>query len=108
MTAFAALTALGAASWLLRISFITGICPARLPTGLQRALEYVGPAVLAALIVTTLVHRSGIGGLFVPSPHLLALVIAGVVSWRWHNLLAPIGAALGSFWLLSLVLPASS
>jgi branched-subunit amino acid transport protein len=101
MTGLVALTAAGLASWVLRIFFITLICPARLPAAVRAALPHVGPAVLAALIATSLVRGGGATALVVPSPRLLALVVAGVVAWRVRSLVATTAAALASFWLLT-------
>ena len=55
MTALLSMVALGAISWVLRIAFIT-LWPAdRLPARLQNGLEYLAPAVLAAIVAVELV-----------------------------------------------------
>lgn len=94
MTAALVLLAAAAATWLLRVLFI-GIVPAdRLPARMRQALPHVGPAVLAALIVTGLVRGGGVPALLVPTPQHLALLTAGLVAWRWRNLAAPMATAL--------------
>jgi branched-subunit amino acid transport protein len=93
MSAFVAL-ALGAlATWLLRVSFITLLPADRLPDRLRRSLRHVGPAVLAALVVTSLMGTGGPAALAAPSAEHVALLAAGVVAWRFRNLVAPITAA---------------
>ena len=50
-----AMVALGAVSWVLRIAFITLLPADRLPARLQNGLEYLAPAVLAAIVAAELV-----------------------------------------------------
>jgi branched-subunit amino acid transport protein len=79
---FAALALLlaAAATWFLRVLFITVVPACRLPPRLRAALADVSPAVMAALLVTQLAHGEGIGGL-VLSDVLATLVAAGVAWW---------------------------
>jgi branched-subunit amino acid transport protein len=94
MSAFVALSLGALATWLLRVAFIAVLPADRLPEGLLRALRHVGPAVLGALVVTTLVGHDGLPALFVPSARHLALLAAALVAVRFRNLAAPIAAAL--------------
>jgi branched-subunit amino acid transport protein len=82
------------ASWCLRVVLITVLPADRLPCRLREALPHVAPAVLAALIAGSLVHGDGLRGLVVPTPTHVALLVAGVVAWRFRSLAAPIAAAL--------------
>jgi branched-subunit amino acid transport protein len=87
--------ALGAlATWLLRAGFIALLPGDRLHPRVRRALRHVGPAVLSALIVTMLVGHGGLPALVTPRPAHLALLAAGLVSWRVRNVLAPMVVAL--------------
>jgi branched-subunit amino acid transport protein len=54
MTALLALLALGAVSWVLRITFVNLLPADRLPTRLRNGLEYLAPAVLSAIIAVEL------------------------------------------------------
>lgn len=94
MSALIALSAGALATWLLRVGFITLLPADRLPVRLQRALRYVGPAVLAALVVSSLAGRAGPPALVQPSAQHLALLAAALVALRIRNLAAPLGAAL--------------
>jgi len=54
-----------------------------LPPGAQRVLRQIPPAVLAALVIPTLLRPDGHLDLW--QPELLAGVVAGLVSWRTRN-----------------------
>ena len=94
MSAFIGLSLGALATWLLRVGFITLLPADRLPEGLRRALRHAGPAVLAALVVTSLVGHSGPAALVQPSAQHLALLAAALVAWRVRNVAAPIAVAL--------------
>jgi branched-subunit amino acid transport protein len=55
MNALIPMLILGAVSWLLRIAFVTLFPADRLPARLQNSLEYLPPAVLAAIVAVELV-----------------------------------------------------
>ena len=60
MSALLTLSACAVATWLLRVAFITLLPADRLPEAAHRALRYAGPAVLGAMVVTSLIgpdHR---------------------------------------------------
>jgi branched-subunit amino acid transport protein len=94
MTVLLALSGGALTTWLLRISFITLLPADRLPPRLRRSLRHAGPAVLGALVVTGLAGHGDAAALLVPSARHLALLVAGLVAWRFRNLAAPIAAAL--------------
>jgi branched-subunit amino acid transport protein len=93
MSALLTLSACAAATWLLRVTFITVLPADRLPDAVHRALRYAGPAVLGAMVVTSLIGPGGLPAL-APSARHLALLAAAIVAWRVRNLAAPIAAAL--------------
>jgi branched-subunit amino acid transport protein len=95
-----ALTAAGLATWLLRVLFVTLVPARRLPAPVRRGLDHAAPAVLAALVATSLVGDAGPLALITPSPMLIALVTGGAVAVMTRQPLAGIAAALGSFALL--------
>lgn len=55
MTALVSMLALAAVCWLFRIAFVTLLPAERLPAQLRSSLEYLAPAVLAAIIAVELV-----------------------------------------------------
>jgi branched-subunit amino acid transport protein len=81
MSATIVLVLAAVTTWLLRISFITLVPAARLPDRVQGALDDVAPAVMAALVVSSLAHGQGVPGL-VPSDVAAALIAAAVA---WHT-----------------------
>lgn len=97
MTLWIAVLLAGLGTYASRAVFIVALADRHLPRRFEQALEYVGPAVIAALVVTLMVDESGslTGGV----PELLALVVAGVVAWKVRNLLAVVAAGMASFWL---------
>lgn len=73
-----------AVTWLLRISFIALVPAARLPVRVQSALDDVAPAVMAALVVSSLAHGEGIAGLVLSD--VAAALVAALVAWRTRHL----------------------
>jgi branched-subunit amino acid transport protein len=82
------------ATWVLRTAFVALLPADRLGPRVRRALGHVGPATLGALIVTMLVGHGGLPALVTPSVRHLALLVAGLVAWRWRNVALPMAAAL--------------
>lgn len=102
MTAFLAILVTGVGTYLTRASFIVGLANRTIPQPVSRGLEFVGPAVLAALVVTLLVDESG--RVAVGVPELAGLAAAGVVGWRTRGVLWTVLAGMAAFWGLQLVL----
>lgn len=78
-----------------------------IPPLLLRALRFVPPAVLSALIVPPLVFFDGqlqLLGQGWLNERLLAGVLAGVVMWRSRNVLLAIVAGMVSLWILQFVI----
>lgn len=97
MTAVLVLLAVAAGSWGLRVAFVTVVDVDTLPAPVREALDYVGPAVMAALVITTLAHGEGHAGLRLSLPEVAGLVTAAVVALRTGSLLWPLAAAVGAF-----------
>ena len=94
LAAVQTLLACAAVTWVLRVLLIVAVPADRLPDRVREALPDVGPAVLAALIVGSLVHGGGLLALVTPTPPHLALIAAGAVAWRFRSLAAPMAVAL--------------
>lgn len=62
----------------------------KLPETMRRALHYVPPAVLSALIAPELVFHEGTLNLALDNPRLLAGLLAIVVAWFTRNTLLTI------------------
>ena len=86
---------------LLRASFLVLVPGEALPHWARRGLRFVPPAVLAALAVSAFVPTTwpvdGPGAL----AHPMAAVVAGLVAWRWGNVLLTIGSGMTALWALN-------
>lgn len=91
-------------TFLLRFSFIALLDKITLPPVVERGLQYVPSAVLAALIVPALVYDDSGLNLSPLNPRLLAGLIAAVVAWRSRNILLTIAVGMAALWLLQYVL----
>jgi branched-subunit amino acid transport protein len=88
----------------LRVAFVTVVDVDTLPSPVREALDYVGPAVLAALIVTTLAHGEGQAGLRLSLPEITGLAAAAIVALRGGTLLWSLASALGTFTVTAMLL----
>ncbi len=95
---------IGVLTYLMRVAFI-GPSRLSLPPSVERALRFVPPAALAALIVPDLVGHNGALVLTLANPRLIAGVVALVVAWRTRNVAATLIIGMAVFWLLSALLP---
>ena len=75
------------------------------PTGwVQRALRYVPPAILAAIIFPELLVRQGHVELDLLNPRLIAGFLAGLVAWRTKNTILSIVVGMAALLLLQQVM----
>jgi branched-subunit amino acid transport protein len=74
-----------------------------IPLIMQRALRFVPPAVLTAIVVPELLYRDSQIDVSLTNVRLLAGVIAIVVAWRTRNALITIGVGMIELWVLSAV-----
>ena len=83
-----------------RLSFIALLGRVETPDLLRRALRYVPPAVLSAIILPEMVVRQGTVDLSLHNHRLLAGVAAALVALRTRNVLFTIGAGMVALWAL--------
>ena len=88
----------GAITFSHRAAFIMLGSRLRMPPILRRSLAYVPPAVLAAIVAPALLVDSGVavGPL---DARLLALLGAGIVAWRFRNLMITFLTGMALLWL---------
>lgn len=96
MSALLAIIAAGLGTYFSRAVFIIALANRQIPFQVRLAMEYVGPSVMAALVVTMLV--GGDGELMVGAPEALSLLTAALVAWRTRNHLLTIVLAMTVFW----------
>lgn len=102
MNAFLAILAVGIGSYLLRSVFILALANRRIPPAVIAALDYVAPAVLAALTVSLVVDTDG--RLAIDLAEAAGLVAGGVAIWKTRNFLLSAGVGMAVLWLLSALL----
>lgn len=101
---WAAILLIGAATYAIRLSFIHLFGRIdEVPPRLKRALRFVPPAVLAALVAPDLLTVRGTVPATLLDERLLAGIVACVVAWRTENVFATIGAGMVTLWLLRFV-----
>ena len=93
-----ALVISGALTFLIRLSFIGLLGKWQPPVWARRALGYVPPAVLAAIIVPEVLVREGVVAPW--SPRLIAALLAALVAWGTKSALLAIVAGMGVLLLL--------
>lgn len=96
-----AIVAIGVATFAIRLSFI--FLFGRIddvPPKLELALRFVPPAVLAALVVPSLVTVRPTVSATLLDERLIAGLVAGAVAWRTESVFATIGVGVGVLWVL--------
>jgi branched-subunit amino acid transport protein len=68
-----------------------------LPPAVARALRYVPPAVLTAIVFPAALMPEGDLALGPDNPYLIGALAAGLVAWRARSLLATIGIGMAVF-----------
>lgn len=95
----------GLVTFATRLSFIALLGKVETPPLLARALRYVAPAVLSAIVFQELLVRGGTVHLALGNARLLAGLLAAGVAWRTRNVLLTIAAGMCALWVLQAVLP---
>ena len=88
----------------MRLSFIYLLGRVRVPDAVARALRFVPPAVLSALVLPQLLMPSGQLDLGLANHRWLAGLIAILVAWRTRSILLTILAGMTALLLLQLLL----
>jgi branched-subunit amino acid transport protein len=70
-----------------------------LPDPIFKALKFVPPAVLAAIIMPALILPNGNPDITFTNPPLIAGIFSGIIAWRTKNLLLTIVLGMLFFWL---------
>lgn len=88
MSAWLAVLGMAAVTYLARLSFIVLPADARIPEWLQRALRYIGAAVLPALVMPDVLFRGVSGGMPFDAYRLIAALVAALVAWKTRSIMA--------------------
>ncbi len=101
MTEFVAIVIIGTGTYLTRLSFIAAVGDRQMPDWALVPLRYVAPAVLAAIVAPAVMITDGSISLApAANPRFLAAIVAGLVAWRFRNVIAVIVSGMGTLWLL--------
>ncbi|HEY0753869.1 MAG TPA: AzlD domain-containing protein [Ktedonobacteraceae bacterium] len=96
----------GAATYLIRLSFIAFFGKREIHPLLLRVLRLVPIAVLSAIIWPQLFLLNNTLDLSLVNPRWLAGLIAGLIAWRTRNVLLTISVGMVALWILQwLALP---
>lgn len=102
-TLWLTIVAMGVVTYAIRLSLILAWGRVAVPDSLQRALRFVPPAVLSAIIFPELLRPQGALNVSLGNMRLLAGFIAAVVAWRTKNTLLTIGVGMAALWALQAV-----
>ena len=105
MDLFVVFLIIGIITLLMRVSFMLLFGRIAMPHALLRALRFVPPAVLSAIIVPELAVQSGQVAITWTNPRLIAGLFAVIIAWRTKNILLTIAFGMIMLWLLQSVLP---
>jgi branched-subunit amino acid transport protein len=94
LTIWFTIIGMGVLTFLLRLSFIALLGRVRLPAVVQRGLNFVPPAVFAALIIPDIFNNQMMPFSLQTHARLVAGAIAVVVAWRTKNVVLTIGTGL--------------
>lgn len=104
MNLWAAILVGGALTYLTRLSFILAFGFFDPPPILKRALRFVPPAVLSAIVFQELLIRDGTANLSFDNTRLFAGLLAIIVGVRTRKSLLVIAAGMTALWLLNWLL----
>ena len=100
MTAWLIVIGMGVVTYLIRLSLIALLGRIDVPPIVQRALRFVPPAVLSAIIFPELLSPGGSLDISLGNVRLLAGILAALVAWRTRNVLLTIAVGMAALWIL--------
>jgi branched-subunit amino acid transport protein len=107
VTFWVVVVAVGALTYLSRLSFIALFNRVRMPLLVSRALRYVPAAMLTAIIVPAVALRgSAAPDLALEYAKLAAALVAALVAWRTRNPAATIVSGMAVLWIAQWLLRA--
>lgn len=96
MSQFIAIALAGIGTYLSRAIFIIALADRRFPPLALRALEYVAPAVMGALVVSMLTTSEG--EVVIAAPELAGLSCASMVAWKTRNHIYTLLTGMAVYW----------
>jgi len=105
MKEFFLIAGMAAATMATRIPLLVLLSRRKLPESISRALRYVAPAVLAAIILPIVLLPDGKLSVQINNAPLAASLVAVLVSWRTRNLLLTILLGMAALLVMRALLP---
>ncbi len=100
MTLWLTMVAIGIATFAIRFSFIYLFGRYEIPDRLRRALRFVPPAVLTAIVFPELLMPGGVFDFSLWNGRLLAGTLAALVAWRTKNVVLTILVGMAALYIL--------
>ncbi len=94
----------GVITYAIRLSFILLFGKIEAPASLLRALRFVPPAVLSAIIFPDLLLHGGSVNLSFQNARLLAGIVAALIAWRSKNVLLTIIAGMLALFAIQMLI----
>ena len=94
---------MGVITYAIRLSMIIMSGQIQLGDHLQRALRYVPPAVLSAIILPEMLQPGGTLDVSLGNERLLAGLIAIVVAWFTQNMIWTVAIGMIALWILQAI-----
>jgi branched-subunit amino acid transport protein len=95
---------MGLVTYAIRLSLIGALGDWQVPPLVARALRFVPPAVLSAIILPELLRPDDRLDLSLSNARLLAGLLAAVIAWRTRNVIVTIVVGMVTLWLLQWVM----
>ena len=105
MTLWLIIIGMGIITYAIRLSLIVLLGRVDVPVIVQRALRFVPPAVLSAIIFPELLRPGGALDISPGNARLIAGVVAALVAWRTKNVILTIAVGMAVLWLLQAMIP---
>lgn len=101
MNLWLTMIAIGFATFAIRLSFIYLFGKVEMPDLVKKALRYVPPAVLSAIVFPELLLPGGQFDLSFGNGRLIAGILAAVVAWRTKNVVLTIVTGMAVLYILT-------
>ena len=103
MMAWLIIFGMGIVTYAIRLSLIVLLGRLDVPPLVQRALRFVPPAVLSAIVFPEVLSPGGALDISFGNDRLIAGVLAAGVAWRTRNVFLSIAVGMIALWILSAV-----
>ncbi len=104
MRPWAIVMGMGLLTYGLRVVPIALLERVAIPRTIERALRFVAPAVLSAIIFPALLRPAGPMEVSLVNVRILAGVLAALVAWRTKNMLLTIAVGMAALWIVRILI----